>query len=139
MGIIDDLINKGKLKSARLSDEMVKKEFEVAKKDFDSAIASLEAENFKWATIQAYYAIFHAARALLYKNGYREESHSALKLVIKELYINTGKLPRSVFDALERGMELREMADYKENYSQKGAENLVMAISQAIPEIGKIL
>lgn len=139
MGIIEDLINKGKIKSARLSDEMIKKEFEVGKKDYTSAIASFEASNFKWATIQAYYAIFHASRALLYKNGYREESHAALKLVIKELYITTGKLPRSVYDTLERGMELREMADYKENYSQKGAENLVTAVKQAIEEIEKIL
>ena len=37
-----------------------KKEFEVGKKDYASAIASFEASNFKWATIQAYYAIFHA-------------------------------------------------------------------------------
>lgn len=139
MGIIDDLISKGKIKNSRLSDEMVKKEFEVGKKDYASAIASFEASNFKWATIQAYYAIFHSARALLYKNGYREESHAALKLVIKELYITNGKLPRSVYDTLERGMELREMADYKENYSQKGAENLVMAVKQAIEEMERIL
>lgn len=83
MGIIEDLTSKGKLKSARLSDEMVKKEFEAGKKDFSSAQASFDSSNFKWATIQAYYAIFHAARALLYKNGYREESHVALKLAIK--------------------------------------------------------
>lgn len=31
------------------------------------------------------------------------------------------------------------MADYKENYSQKGAENLVLAVNQAIAEIEKIL
>ena len=139
MGIIDDLISKGKIKSARLSDEMIKKEFEVGKKDYASAIASFEASNFKWATIQAYYAIFHVARALLYKNAYREESHAALKLAIKDMYISNGKLPRSVYDTLERGMELREMADYKENYSQKGAENLVLAVNQAIAEIEKIL
>jgi len=139
MGIIDDLINKCKLKSVRLGDEMVEKEFEVGKKDYASAIASFETSNFKWATIQAYYAIFHTARALLYKNSYREESHAALKLAIKELYISNGKLPRSVYDTLERGMELREMADYKENYSQKGAENLVLAVNQAIAEIEKII
>lgn len=56
MGIIDDLINKGKLKHAHISYEMVRKELEVGKKDYASAVASLEADNFKWATIQAYYA-----------------------------------------------------------------------------------
>lgn len=139
MGIIEDLIDKGKLKHARLNDEMVKKELEVGKKDYASALASLEAANFKWATIQAYYAIFHATRALLYKQSYREESHAALKFAIKELYISSEKLPRLVYDTLERGMELREMADYKENYSQNGAKSLVSAVEQAIIEIEKIL
>ena len=115
------------------------KEFEIGKKDLDSAIKSFEDSNFKWATIQAYYSIFHAARAMLYKAGYREESHSALKMAFKELYLLTSKLPDNVFDALERGMELREMADYKENYSQKGAENLIIAVKRALEEIEKIV
>ncbi|MDD2432667.1 MAG: HEPN domain-containing protein [Clostridia bacterium] len=139
MKIIDDLVNKGKLKHVQLNDKMVKKEFEIGKKDYASAVASFEAGNFKWATIQAYYAIFHAMRALLYKHNYREKSHVALKLSIKELFINNKKLPRSVYDTLERGMELREMADYKESYSQNSAENIILAINQAIMEIEKIL
>jgi len=139
MGIIDDLVQKGRLKNATISDEMVKKEFEIGKKDYSSAVASFDSSNFKWATIQAYYAIFHAARALLYRCGYREESHTALKLALKELYITNGKLPRSVYDTLERGMDLREMADYKENYSQKGAENLILAVKDAIAEIEKLI
>lgn len=139
MGVIEDLISKGKIKSALISEDMVRKEFEVGKKDFESALASYGYGNYKWATIQAYYAIFHAARALLYKCGYREESHTALKSAIKELYISTKRLPRSVFDTLERGMDLREMADYKENYSQRGSENLIALVKQAITEIEKVI
>ena len=139
MGVIDDLIKKGRLKSVVMSNEMVQKEFDVGKKDYASAVASFETSNYKWATIQAYYAIFHAVRALLYKSGYREESHAALKLAFKELFIINGKLPRSLYDTFERGMELREMADYKENYSQKSSENLILAVNQALIEIEKVL
>ena len=139
MSIIDELLKKGRLVHARSNDKMVKKEFAIGKKDYASAMESLKAGNFKWATIQAYYAIFHATRALLYKHNYREKSHVALKLAIKELFINNKKLPFFVYDTLERGMELREMADYKENYSQSGAENLILAVKQAITEIEKTL
>ena len=118
---------------------MIKKELGIAKKDYASAVVSFEGTNFKWATIQAYYAIFHAARALLYKHDYREESHTALKLAIKELYINSEMLPRSVYDTLERGMELREMADYKDSYSKIGAESILLAVNLAIAEIEKLL
>jgi uncharacterized protein (UPF0332 family) len=139
MGIIEDLLTKGRIKSASISEEMIKKEFEIGKKDLDSALISFEYGNYKWATIQAYYSIFHAMRALIYKCGYREESHSALKSAIKELYINNKKLPFFVYDALERGMELREMADYKENYSQRGAEYLIGLVKKSITEIENII
>ena len=135
MGAIDELINKGKLKRAQISFGMVNKEFEAAELDYLSSMESLEAVNFKWATIQAYYAIFHAVRSLLYMNNLREESHMALKLALKELYIDTEKLPVFVYETLERGMELREMADYKASYSQRGAEKLVAEVKLAIKEI----
>lgn len=137
--MISELIKKGKLKSVRFSRIFVIKEIEAARIDYSSAFASLEAGNFKWATIQAYYAIFHAVRSLLYLNNYREESHAALKQAIKELYVDSGTLPGSVYDTLERGMELREMADYKGTYSQKGAERLVADVNRAIQIIEKIL
>jgi uncharacterized protein (UPF0332 family) len=41
---------------------MVSKELEGAKDDLETARKSLTAGDYKWATIQAYYSIFHAAR-----------------------------------------------------------------------------
>jgi len=54
---------------------LVKKELSVAKGDLSDAKAGYENERYKWSTIQAYYAMFHAARALIYSQGYREKSH----------------------------------------------------------------
>ena len=53
---------------------LFRKELESAEDDLGDAKRSLSDGRFKWATIQAYYAIFHAARALLYPKGYRERS-----------------------------------------------------------------
>lgn len=139
MDIIDELEHKNRLKKGKYSDEMYQKEFGVGQRDLESAKRSFEDNNFKWAIIQAYYSIFHAARALLFKAGYREESHSALKLAFKALYIETGILSQSTYNALERGMNLREMADYKESYSQAGAENLIRSVIAALDEIEKVL
>lgn len=139
MSIIDDLIQKGKLKKGTYSEEMCKKEYSVANKDLEAAKSSFETENYKWATIQAYYAIFHGIRALVYRSGYREESHVALKLVFKELYIETNILSVDVYTTLERGMNLREMADYKESYSQSSASNLIEMVVKGLAEIKKEL
>lgn len=64
-----------------------------------------------------------------------QESHAALKLAFKELYIDTKILSDSVYKTLQRGMNLREMADYKESYSQSGASNLIEMVSESLKEI----
>lgn len=132
MGRIEELIKKGKLKQADISEDMYIKEFKIADKDLQSSKRSFEDKNHKWATIQAYYAIFHAVRSLVYKSGYREESHAAMKSAFRELYIDTDLLPQKVFYILERGMDLREMADYKETYSQNGADVLINGVEESI-------
>lgn len=135
MSRIDDLLKNNKLKRGTFSEDMCKKEFNVAKKDLESAKVSYETENYKWATIQAYYAIFHGVRSLIYKAGYREESHAALKAAFKEIYIDNNILSQDVYNTLERGMNLREIADYKENYSQNSASKLIEMVIKGLEEI----
>ena len=50
---------------------LVLKELDAAQSDLD-ARDSLGGDKFKWTTIQAYYSMFHSARALVYWKGYRE-------------------------------------------------------------------
>lgn len=45
---------------------LVTKELKAAHGDLAEAQASYQREGYKWSTIQTYYAMFHAARALLY-------------------------------------------------------------------------
>ena len=71
----DEYIKKGRLKTAKIPNEMIIKELEVGKKDLLASKSSYEMKSYKWATIKAYYSIFHGTRALLFKAGYREESH----------------------------------------------------------------
>ena len=56
---------------------LIKKELLVAKSDLSDAKAGYENERYKWSTIQGYYAMFHAARALIYSQGYREKATTA--------------------------------------------------------------
>jgi len=136
---MENFINRGKLKKADISNEMVLKEFRIGEKDLQSAKETFEMKNYKWATIQAYYGIYHGVRALLFKAGYREESHIALRIAFKELYIDTKHFDESIYRTLQRGMELRELADYKENFSENGAEQLITNGDKALIKIQKYL
>jgi len=80
------LLEDRKLTRIRKDRTLVLKEIAAAKSDLKDAKESLERNKFKWTTIQGYYSMFHSARALLFERGYREKSHYALLVAIRELY-----------------------------------------------------
>lgn len=73
-------LENGKIASFPKGKELVGKEMAVAWSDLLDAKAGYKDQCYKWSTIQAYYAMFHAARALIYSRGYREKSHFAFLL-----------------------------------------------------------
>jgi len=69
--------------------------------------------------------MFHAARALLYRKGYRERSHAALVSAIRELYVRPGLLGEEALSNFENAMSLREAADYGHTFSKEGAQRVM--------------
>jgi len=118
---------------------LVSKELEIAEDDWKTAKESLTKKNYKWSTIQSYYSMFHAARALLYHQGYRERSHYCLVVGIRELYVNKNLLNSSLLEALQLGKTLRENADYYAEFSQSEAKNMLDKTKEFLDETRKIL
>ncbi len=73
--ILRSLLRERKITRSRISEGMIAKELAGARNDLRTARASFDGGNYKWATVQAYYSMFHAAQALLYNKGFREKSH----------------------------------------------------------------
>jgi hypothetical protein len=57
---------------------LAEKELAAAEEDLIEAKDRFHNSRYKYSTINAYYAVFHAARALLYSRGYRETSFQHL-------------------------------------------------------------
>jgi uncharacterized protein (UPF0332 family) len=118
---------------------LVKKELAVAKSDLADAKAGYENGRYKWSTIQAYYAMFHAARALVYSQGYREKSHYCLATALKALFVDEGTMEaQSVRDFLN-AMNLREAADYEAEFSQAGAKAVIASAEKFIEKAAAVL
>ncbi len=117
--VLRKLLKERRIIRSRTSSRMVAKELKGSGSDLATAKASYEAGDHKWATVQAYYSIFHAARALLYNRGFRERSHRGLLKALAELY------PRNTMSGMlvvfEESKNLREDADYGLVYSEQGA------------------
>jgi len=66
--------------------EKAKKSLEMSIKKLEEAKKALEYNLLDSCMIMAYTAMFHAARALLYKDGIQEKSHLCLIIYLREKY-----------------------------------------------------
>lgn len=121
----DDCLKRGKITPFSRGKTLASKEIETAAGDLARARKTYTENDYKWATIQVYYAMFHTARALLYIKNLREHSHYCLIKAIKTLYVETKIVPFHLLEALQHAKDLREDADYYNRWSQDGCARLL--------------
>lgn len=119
--------------------KLVKKELSVAKSDLEEAKSGYKNKRYKWSTIQGYYAMFHAARALVYSRGYREKSHYCLAVALRALFVDEGKMDLQLVRDLLNAMNLRQAADYEAEFSRSGAKGVIASAARFIERAAAIL
>ncbi len=132
-------IESGKLIAYPGAHEMVAKELAVAKSDLVDARDGFDAGRYKWSTIEGYYLMFHASRALIYSRNYREKSHYAVTVALKALFVEEKILDIRFVRDLLNAMNLREAADYQAEFSKEGAEAVIKAAENFIETTATIL
>lgn len=114
-------------------------ELKAAMEDLSEASDRFEKGKNKYATITAYYSMFHSARALLYSKGYREKSHYYLLTAIKALFVDEGLMTQRLLDEFHEAMVLREHADYSSQFSKEGAQAAISTAKEMLALAKKIL
>ncbi len=134
---IEECLKEGFLKKAMPNKEEIKKEIEESKKDIEDARESFQAQKYKWCIVQAYYSMFHVARAVLFYLGYKERRHFAIEIVLKELVKNK-KLESYFVDDFKAAMFAREEADYSSAYSKERSEQILMCAEEFIDRMKRL-
>ncbi|MDI6738484.1 MAG: HEPN domain-containing protein [Nanoarchaeota archaeon] len=83
---INDCFVQGLLRKDRPDIEKADKSIQRARHKLENASAAFDASIYEDAVINAYAAMFHAARALLFRDGVVEKSHFGVYVYIKEKY-----------------------------------------------------
>ena len=135
----DSCLEEGKLVKIAVQKDLVEKELEAAKTDLQSTERSLKEGDSKWATVQAYYVMFHAAKALVLSKGYREKSHLCLSVALKVLFVDANVLERRHYDRFRDCMDLRKDADYGLIYSEKSADEVTGWAREFLEEARRIV
>ena len=134
---VEKFVEKGFIKKVEPSKDLVIKEFKEADYDLSKARKAIADEDFKWATVKAYYAIFHSAKAILFSLGLQEKTHFIVGEVLKELS-KEGKLESNFVDIFNAALSAREGADYHYEYSDKTAKELVAMAADFVKRMKKL-
>ncbi len=118
-------LEEGRIVKTAVQPDLIKKEIEAARTDLETAEESASTGRFKWVTVQAYYSMFHSAKALVLSKGYREKSHACLTVALKALFIDSGLLEERHYNQFRDCMNLRQDADYGMIYSEASAKETV--------------
>ena len=135
---LKECLEKRKLVRFPLAKKLVEREINQAKSDLADSKDSLEVKKYKWATIQAYYSMFHTARSLIYRKGYREKTHYALVVALKNFCLEKGEISQETLNNFQTAKNLREDADYHAKYSRQGAESLIQTAENFLNSVKEI-
>ncbi len=105
-----------------------KRSLEIARARLKRAAEALHAAFFEFVVLEAYMAMFHAARALLYKDGVQEKSHYAISVYLKERYNST--VPTNIINLLNIHRIERHEAMYGLDYKPE-KEDALTAVADA--------
>ncbi len=76
--------------------------------NIEDAVENLNIRRYRVTVVSSYTAMFHAARAILFKDGIKERSHECVPLYLKENYPELERIA-NILDAYRR---LRHEAIY---------------------------
>jgi len=95
---VEDCLKEGLLAKAMPSLEKARSSVRMAEHKLELALKELKHEIFENAVVSAYASMFHSARALLFKDGFKERSHFAVFVYVNEKY--SGRIERKYINEL---------------------------------------
>ena len=98
-----------------------------ASESLDDAQKSLAMDMFKAAVSQSYYAMFHAASALLAARDIQRHTHGGVKAALGQHFCKTGDIEPRFNSMVGKAFDMRIDCDYKVRHKQarSGAEMAV--------------
>jgi uncharacterized protein (UPF0332 family) len=81
-----ECFQKGLLKRTSPDMENAARSLKLSMNNIEDAVANLSIHRYRVVAISSYSAMFHAARAILFRDGIKERSHECIPVYLKEKY-----------------------------------------------------
>lgn len=108
----NDCMKEGLLRKIPPSKDKALQSFKKAHEWLKEAKSSLAGSALNSAIVASYMVMFHAARSILFFDGFREKSHACVARYLEEKYVKTGKLDKKWIELLDYSREVRHNDQY---------------------------
>jgi uncharacterized protein (UPF0332 family) len=127
----NDCIKQGLLRKIPPSKDKATQSLKKAREWLREAENSLKGDAFGSSILASYAVMFHAARAILFFDGFREKSHACVARYLEDKYVKTGKLDRKWVELLDHSREIRHADQYDLSFfsTREEAENALKSAS----------
>lgn len=136
-----ECLKQGLLREIQPSAENAKQSISTAKGWLGEADRNKEAQAYSSCVLSAYTAMFHAARTILFRDGFRERSHACVARYLEAKYVRGGLLEESWVNLLDRYRDLRHEDQYgivKGHYDAE-AEDAIETANAFVRRMEKLL
>jgi uncharacterized protein (UPF0332 family) len=101
---------------------------------------SLKVEAFNSSILASYMVMFHAARTILFLDGFREKSHACVARYLEEKYVKTGKLDKKWVELLDHSREIRHDDQYDLSFfsTKEEADNALKSANDFFVAMGAL-
>jgi len=134
-------IEKGLLEQVLPSQQKAERSIAYAEGILEEARATLAHKHLHATIALAYQAAFHAARALLEADGWREKSHACVARYLEEKHVKAGRLEQAIPALLDRMRDIRHSNQYNTDFIATEAEaaQMVKSAANIIAAIKKVI
>ena len=108
----DDCIHKRLLRKIPPSKDKASQSLKKARKWLKEAQNTAKGGTFNSSVLASYMVMFHAARAILFQDGFREKSHACIGRYLEEKYAKKGVLEKEWIHLFDHHRQIRHDDQY---------------------------
>lgn len=137
----NDCVNGGLLRKIPPSKDKALKSIEKAKKWLVEAESTFKGSAFNSSVLDSYMVMFHAARAILFFDGWREKSHACVARYLDEKYVKAGKLETKWIELLDLHRQIRHDDQYDLSFfsTKEDAEKALQSAREFLERMSRLL
>jgi uncharacterized protein (UPF0332 family) len=138
MNKIKELVENRELRKVKVDKEKVEKSLEVSKIKLEESKRLFSAGFFDTAFLTLYTSMFHAARSLLYKDGFQEKSHFSVYIYLQERYSES--LPKNLLFAFNEFRNVRHeiLYGFEGENDKEETEQAILDAEEFLEEVEKL-